>query len=133
MLRAKLGRRMNLVIRLLVMMVVIAFAPRVLEGVRVDGMTSALIAAVVYAVLAMLIGWLVRFVVAVLSIVPGVLTFGLFFLLVPMIANAVLLKMTSGVLASFEIRTWTAAFLLGIALGLVNTLFDRTAGRDPRR
>jgi uncharacterized membrane protein YvlD (DUF360 family) len=124
---------MNLVIRLLVMMVVIALAPRILDGVRVDGMTSALIAAVVYAVLAMLIGWLIRFVVAVLSIVPGVLTFGLFFLLVPMIANAVLLKMTSGVLASFEIRTWTAAFLLGIALGLVNTLFDRTGGRDPRR
>jgi putative membrane protein len=123
---------MKLVIRLLVMMVVIAFAPRVLDGVRVDSMGSALVAAIVYALLAVAIGWLVRFVVAVLSIVPGVLTFGLFFLLVPIIANAVLLKLTSGVLASFEIRTWTAAFVLGIVLGLVNTLFDR-AGRDPRR
>jgi putative membrane protein len=128
----EIGRLMKLVIRLLVMMVVIALAPRVLDGVRVDGLGSALIAAVVYALLAVAIGWLVRFVVAVLSIVPGVLTFGLFFLLVPMIANAVLLKLTSGVLASFEIRTWTAALLLGIVLGLVDTLFDRMA-RDPRR
>ena len=124
------GTRMRLVIRLLVMMVVIAFAPRVIDDVRVGGMTSALIAAAVYALLAVLIGWLVRFVVAVLSIVPGVLTFGLFFLLVPIIANAVLLKLTSGLLASFEIRSWTAAFLLAIVLSLVNAVFDR--GRDPR-
>jgi putative membrane protein len=122
---------MRLVVRLLAMMVVIALAPRVLDGVRVAGWSSALIAALVYAALALLIGWLVRLVVAVLSFVPGVLTFGLFFLLVPIIANAVLLKLTSGLLASFEIRTWTAAFLLGIALSLVNALFERSA-RDGR-
>jgi uncharacterized membrane protein YvlD (DUF360 family) len=116
---------MRIVLKLLVMMIVIAFAPNVIGGVRVDGMSSALVAAAVYGVLAVLIGWLVRLVVTVLSIVPGVLTFGLFFLLVPIIANAVLLKMTSGMLASFEIRTWTAAFLLAIVLGLVNALFDR--------
>ena len=116
---------MRIVIRLLLMMVVIAFAPRVIDGVRVDGMAAALVAAAVYAVLALLIGWLVRLVVGVLSIVPGVLTFGLFFLLVPIIANAVLLKLTSGMMSSFEIRSWTAAFLLAIALSLVNALFDR--------
>ena len=121
---------MRLLIRWLVMMVVIAFAPRVIGGIRVDGMASALVAAAVYGVLAVLIGWLVRLVVGVLSIVPGVLTFGLFFLLVPIIANAVLLKLTSGLLSTFEIRTWTAAFLLAIALSLVNALFDRA--RDPR-
>jgi putative membrane protein len=130
MLRAERG--MKLVVKLLVMMVVIAFAPRIIPGVRVDGMGSALLAAIVYALLAVLIGWLVRFVVTVLAIVPGVLTFGLFFLLVPIIANAVLLKLTSGVLASFEIRTWTAAFLLGIALGIVNALFDRSTRNSAR-
>jgi uncharacterized membrane protein YvlD (DUF360 family) len=120
---------MTLVLKLLAMMVVIALAPRVIDGVRVDGMSSALVAAAVYALLAVLIGWLVRLVVALLSIVPGVLTFGLFFLLVPIIANAVLLKLTSGFLASFEIRTWTAAFLLAIALGLVNALLERRRER----
>jgi uncharacterized membrane protein YvlD (DUF360 family) len=123
---------MKLAVRLLLMMVMIAFAPRIIAGVRVDGMDSALLAAVVYGLLAVVIGWLVRLVVVVLSIVPGVLTFGLFFLLVPIIANAVLLKLTSGMLASFEIRTWTAAFLLGIALSLVNALLDRSTREASR-
>jgi uncharacterized membrane protein YvlD (DUF360 family) len=121
---------MRLVLKLIVMMVVIAFAPRVIDGVRVDGMAAALVAAAVYGALALLIGWLVRLVVAMLSIVPGVLTFGLFFLLVPIIANAVLLKLTSGLLSSFEIRTWTAAFVLAIVLGLVGALFDRARERS---
>lgn len=123
---------MRLLIRLLAMMGVIAVAPHVLSGIHVEGLGSALLAAVVYAVLAVLIGWLVRAVVTLLSIVPGCLTFGLFFLLIPIIANAVLLKLTAGMLASFEIRTWIAAFALSIPVSLLNVAFDRAARRPAR-
>ena len=115
---------MSLVLRLLVVMAVIAVAPQFTRDIRVAGLASALVAAVVYGVLAVLIGWLVRFVVTLLSIVPGILTFGLFFLLIPILANAVLLKWTAGLLASFEIRSWSAAFLLSVALSVVNLLIE---------
>lgn len=121
---------MNLLLRLLAMMLVIALAPEVIDGIRVSGYGAALVAAVIYSVLAVLIGWLVRLVVTVLSIVPGLLTFGLFFLLVPILANAVLLKMTAGLITRFEIRTWTAAFLLGMAISVLNAFFERRARRQ---
>ena len=118
-------RGMQLVVRLLALMVVIALSPHVISGIRVGGFSSALFAAVVYAVLAVVIGWFISFVVTVMSIVPGILTFELFFMLIPIFANAVLLKLTAGMIASFGIRTWTAAFLLGLAVTLVNAFFDR--------
>ena len=116
-------------IRLFAMMVVIALSPRLISGIHVDGFVSALLAAVVYSVLVFAIGWFVRFMVTVLSIVPGILTFGLFFLLIPTLAGAVLLKLTAGLLTSFAIRTWTAAFLLSLCLRLLDLVLERRSTR----
>jgi uncharacterized membrane protein YvlD (DUF360 family) len=77
------------------------------------------------------IGWLLEGVVTLLSIVPGVLTFGLFFVLVPVITNAILLKLTAGLLGSFAIRTWGAAFVLSLALTVLGLLID--PAKRPRR
>ena len=88
-------------------------------------------AALVYGVLFVVIGWLVQGLVTLLSIVPGVLTFGLFFVLVPVISNAILLKLTAGLLGSFEIRTWGAAFVLSLALTALGLLID--PAKPPRR
>jgi len=120
---------MKLALRLLAVMAVIAVAPRFSRDIAVAGLGSALVAAVVYGLLVVAIGWLVRFVVTLLSIVPGVLTFGLFFLLIPILANAVLLKWTAGLLASFDIRSWTAAFLLSAALSVVNLAIESSSRR----
>ena len=119
---------MRILIKLLAMMVVIGLSPSLIPGIRVSGFGSALLAAVVYSVLAFLIGWLVRAFVTLLSIVPGCLTFGLFFMLVPTLANAVLLKLTADSMTSFSIRSWTAAFLLALALTLLDLVLER-----PRR
>jgi uncharacterized membrane protein YvlD (DUF360 family) len=107
---------------------VIAVSPQISPDIVVDGVGGALWAAFVYGVLFVVVGWAVWLVVGLLSIVPGVLTLGLFFLLVPTIVNTVLLKFTAGLVGSFEIRSWTAAFVLGLVLGVVNWLFER-AGR----
>jgi uncharacterized membrane protein YvlD (DUF360 family) len=112
------------------MMLVIGLSPQLISGIHVSGFGSALFAAVVYSVLAFVIGWFVRFIVTVLSIVPGILTFGLFFLLIPILANTVLLKLTAGLMPSFSIRTWTAAFLLAVALALLDLLLERAGRRD---
>lgn len=122
---------MRLVAKLVIATLVIAVSPELNSDITVDGVGGALLAAFVYGVLFVLVGWAVWLVVGLLSIVPGVLTLGLFFLLVPTLVSAVLLKLTAGLVGSFEIRSWTAALLLGLALGIVNWLFER-AGHSPR-
>ena len=115
----------RLLLKWLVVTIVIAVAPRLSDEISVrGGLGAALWAALVYGVLFVVIGWLVRTVVTVLSIVPGVLTFGLFFVLVPLISNAVLLKLTAGLLGSFTIRTWGAAFVLSLVLTVLGLLID---------
>jgi uncharacterized membrane protein YvlD (DUF360 family) len=115
--------------KLVVATLVIAVSPQLISGIKVQGMTGAFAAAVIYGCLFVFIGWLIRLVVVLLSIVPGILTLGLFFLLVPIIANAVLLKLTAGLLTSFDIGSWGAAFLLSFVLSVVNLLLDPDRGR----
>jgi putative membrane protein len=118
---------MHLLGKLLAVALVIAVSPQIIPGIVVTGFGAALRAALLYGVLFVLIGWLVTVIVALFSIVPGILTFGLFFLLIPLVVNAVLLKATAGLMRSFDIRTWTAALLLSMLLAIVNALFE--AGR----
>ena len=115
----------RLLLKWLVVSLVIAASPRLSSEISVrGGFGAALWAAFVYGVLFVLIGWLIRTVVTVLSIVPGVLTFGLFFVLVPLLSNMVLLKVTAGLIGSFEIRTWAAAFVLSLVLTVLGLLID---------
>ena len=115
---------MRLLMKFVVVAFVIAGSPQFVDSIHVDGGGAAAKAAIVYGLLFVLIGWLVRMFVALLSLVPGLLTFGLFFLLVPLLANTVLLRMTAGLMSGFTITSWWAAFLLSVALSLVNLLFE---------
>lgn len=101
-------------------------SPAVLDDVQVRGMAAALWSASLYGVLFVALGWLVRLSVTLLAIVPGLLTFGLFFLLVPWIANTVLLKLTADLLGGFHIGSWTSAFVLSAALALLNVALERS-------
>ena len=121
---------LRLLLKWLVVTLVIALSPQLISDIHVDSVGSALLAAAVYGVLFVLIGWLIRVGVAILSIVPGLLTLGLFFLLVPLIANAILLKLTARMLSSFDIGSWSAAFLLSFALSLVNLLLEPKRNRS---
>jgi len=122
----------RLLLKWLVVTIAIAVSPRISSEIHVGGLGSALWAAFVYGVLFVLIGWLLEGVVTLFSIVPGVLTFGLFFVLVPVISNAILLKLTAGLLGSFAIRTWGAAFVLSLALTVLGLIID-PARRSRRR
>jgi uncharacterized membrane protein YvlD (DUF360 family) len=115
---------MRLILKWLAVSAIIFVSPQVTPSIYVGSFGSALWAAFVYGILFVAIGWLIRFVITLLSIVPGILTLGLFFLLVPLIANAVLLKLTSGLLGAFEVRTWAAAFALSLVLSVVGFFFE---------
>jgi uncharacterized membrane protein YvlD (DUF360 family) len=122
---------LHLLLKLLIVAGVIALSPKFIAGIAVGGFGAALRAALLYGALFILIGWIVRFFVFVFSIVPGILTFGLFFLVIPLIANTILLRATAGLMRSFEIRSWSAAFVLSALLSLVNYIFE-TQLAEPR-
>ena len=114
----------RLLLKWLVVTLVIAVSPRISSEIHVGGLGSALWAAFVYGVMFVVVGWLIELLVTVLSIVPGVLTFGLFFVLVPVITNAILLKLTAGLLGAFAIRTWGAAFVLSLAITVLGLVME---------
>lgn len=115
---------MRLLLKWLSVTLVIAISPQISSDIRVESLGAAVWAAFVYGVLFVVIGWLVKLLVLVLSIVPGLLTFGLFFLLVPVISNAVLLKLTAGMLGGLDIRSWGTAFGLSLVLTVIGLLID---------
>jgi putative membrane protein len=123
----------RIVLKLFVSAIVIAVAPQVMHDIQVASFGAALWAAIVYGVLSVVIGWLAILLAVLMSIVPGILTFGLFFLLVPWIANAMLLKLTAGLLTSFYIGSWSSAFLLSLILSVAHVLVDPDRGRRLRR
>jgi uncharacterized membrane protein YvlD (DUF360 family) len=123
---------MRLLLKWLLATAVIALSPKLTSDIHVDDFGSALFAAFVYGVLFVLIGWVIRLIVTLLSIVPGILTLGLFFFLVPVISNAILLKLTARMLGSFDVTSWSAAFLLSLALTVLGLLVDPARRRQDR-
>jgi putative membrane protein len=115
---------MRLLAKWLVVALVLAVAPQLIDGIHVAGFGTAVGAAALYGILFLLVGWLVAAVVGLLSIVPGILTLGLFFFLVPLLVHTVLLKWTAGLMDSFTITSWGDAFLLSLLLAVVSLIFD---------
>jgi putative membrane protein len=109
---------MPILIHLAVLTVTILLLARFVPDVHVKSAGSALMVAIVFSVLNVLIGWFIK----VLLIVPGVLTLGLLFLFVPFIVNAVLLWLTDKILSSFKIESLGSLLLSAGAITAVNAL-----------
>jgi putative membrane protein len=85
------------------------------EGFDVSNFVSALIAVVVIGVLNATLGLLLKFITLPL----GILTFGLFFLVI----NAVILWFSSKFVPGFAVTSFKAAFLGALALAVIHMLF----------
>ncbi len=97
----------------------IAFvSPQIIPGVKVRGIGSALLVALVFGLLNLLIGWLLTGVLTLLSLPVIVLSLGLFKLVIPTIIFAILLKITDFFLDSFELEGWLPAFAMGFLFSL---------------
>jgi putative membrane protein len=92
---------------------------RILPGVRIKGITTALLVAVVFSVLNFVLGWLIQ---AALFI-PAVLTLGILFLFIPFIVNVILLWLTDKLLKGFEVETAGGLLLSAAVITLVNGIF----------
>ena len=85
------------------------------EGFNVSSFVSALIAVIVIGLLNATLGLLLK----IITLPLGILTFGLFFLVI----NAVILWFSSKFVPGFSVTTWKAAFRGALALAVLHLLF----------
>jgi putative membrane protein len=85
------------------------------RGFVVSSLTSALIAVIVIGLLNATFGLILK----VITLPLGILTFGIFFLVI----NAIMLKFASAVVPGFQVLTFGAAFWGALALAILHMLF----------
>lgn len=120
---------MYTLLHLVVLTATIVALARFLPGVRVKNTGSAVVVAVVFSILNFLIGWIFKLVLGALLFLPAVLTLGLAWLLVPFLANVLLLWITDKVLDAFELRDTRTLLIAGGAITLANVAFHLLLGR----
>ncbi len=112
---------MRFLIKWLILTLSVLLAAYLLEGIKVSGFFSALMAAAMLGFLNVFF----RPILLVLTLPVNLLSLGLFTFLI----NALILKMASGIIPGFEVQGfWTAVFgalLISIANGLLNALLSK--------
>jgi putative membrane protein len=121
---------MSPMLRLLLHWIVNAIAllivSRIVPGFQVASLGAALIAVIVIGLLNATLGFFLK----IITLPLGILTLGLFFLVI----NAFILKLASGVVPGFAVKTFAAAIVGAIVLALLQMLFALIAGgpgKDP--
>ena len=110
---------MMILLHLAALTVTVLALSRIFSTVRVKSVGTAIVVAVVFSVLDVLLGWLIK---AVL-VIPAILTLGLLFLFIPFIVNTFLLWLTDKLIGAFEIQTTGALFASSAIITLVNWVF----------
>jgi putative membrane protein len=111
---------MQVLLHLAILSVTIIALSRLNPGVHIKNTASAIGVAVVFSLLNFLLGWLIR---AVL-VVPAFFTFGLLFLFIPFIVNAVLLWLTDKVMDSFKIDSIRGLLVSSFVITAVNAVLQ---------
>lgn len=97
-----------------------------IDGVKVKGgFLNYLIVAAIFGVLNFFLGWVVK-------LVAGVATLGILFFygfVLRVVADAVVLRLASGLSSRLDVRGWGPAFGAGFVMALVGVLADWLVGR----
>ncbi len=104
----------GLVIRWLILTMAILLAAYLIDGIRVSGFHSVLLAAAVLGIL----NTLLRPVLILLTLPLNILTLGLFTFLI----NAFILKMTAGLIPGFDVTGFWPAVFGALVISIVNWL-----------
>jgi putative membrane protein len=117
---------MGILVKWLILTLAVLLAAYTLEGIRVSGFVSALMAAA-------MLGFLNVFfkpILILLTLPVNILTLGFFTFLI----NALILKMASGVIPGFEVHGfWTAVFgalLISVVNWILNALLGKQDGNN---
>ncbi|WP_128547586.1 phage holin family protein [Larkinella soli] len=115
---------MNLILHLLLDAAVIFGLAYIMPQVDVKSFGTALLIAVILAVLNFLVGWIVRFPL-------NLVTFFLLTGLVRIIVTALLLKLIDKMMSSFTIVGFWPALLIAVAVAVVGGLVDGALAPSP--
>lgn len=110
---------MRILLHLALLTATVLLSSRYIAGVRVKNTPAAIGVAVVFSLLNWLLGGLIKF----LLFLPAILTFGLLFLVLPLIVNVIVLWLTDKLLHVFEIEDAKGLWLMAIVITAVNALF----------
>ena len=109
---------MYTLIHLALLTITILVLARVLPDVQIKSAGTAIAVAVVFSLLNFFLGWLIK----VFLIVPGILTFGLLFLILPFVVNTILLWLTDKVMSTFKIHSLGSLLMSAGAITAVNAI-----------
>ena len=115
---------MNWIIRLLLNALAVVLAAYLLPGVDVDDYGTALLVALILAI----VNVIVKPILVVLTIPITIMTLGLFLLVI----NALLILFVDNLISGFEVRGFWWALLFSVILSVFNSLFNDLAGREKR-
>lgn len=103
-------------VQLAALTAVVFFASRYLPTVHVRSVGTAVIVAVVFSLLNFFLGWAIR----AALFVPGLLTLGLLFLILPLVVNLVLIWITDKLLHAFRVDGFKGYAVLAALITAAN-------------
>ena len=113
---------MKLLVRLLLTAVAVVVLAKILPGVAVDGYLSAIIVAVVLALLRLT----VRPILIILTLPVTIVTLGLFLLII----NAIIILMAEYVISGFVVRNIWWALLFSLLLSFLQSILYSLLEKD---
>ncbi len=111
---------MGFVIHTLVSAVLLFVMSRLVGGIHVRDARAAIVGALLLG----FVNWALWKVLAIVAVPLTILTLGLF----AIVMNAIALKLTAAVVRGFDIRTFGAALMGAVTLGLMNLLLKLLIG-----
>lgn len=107
---------MNILYHLLILSCVVVVVAKIVPGIRLKGFGTAIAVAVVYSLVNVVLGSILKF----LSLPLIFLTLGLFLLII----NTLMLWLTDLLIEDFEIRDMGSAFVAAILITVADFLLD---------
>ena len=108
---------MNFILELLVNAGVLFLLAAALPSVHIKSYGTAIGVALVVGILNATIGWLMR-------LPLNLITLGLLSFVVRLVVTAVIIKIADKLFRGFEVKTWTAAFILAACIALAGTILN---------
>lgn len=114
----------SFLVRILIVAVIAYFTANMLSGVTVKNFTSAVVLAIVLALLNATVGWLL----SVFAVPIDFLTFSLFSGLIALVINAVVIKIADNLLDGFRVKNFWWALGFALIVSFVTGIFNVSYG-----
>lgn len=111
-----------LLVTFLAVAVAVFVASKIVTGVKVKRDGALVAIAIVFGLLNVLVGWLIKVVMAIALIPVAIVTLGVVYLFLGVLVNMVLLWITDKLVGDFEIKTFRALFSTAFLISLVGWL-----------